>query len=90
MSIRAHRIEKLEIGKTSFSVSNDQDLVNFLHEINCCTDFDSTDIVEVPINDLERFLNEFSPIEDYLQESIKEDMNWAKSKNQDFIMYYCY
>ena len=90
MSIRAHRIECIEIKKTSFSLSQDENLVNFLKQSGNNIDFDWTDIIEVPVNILEEFLSKNPSIEDSLKESLNEDILWAKEKGNEFIQYYCY
>jgi len=90
MSTRAHRIECLKIGKVSFSLSQDENLVNFLTQSGNNIDFDWTNIIEVPVNVLEGFLSKNSSIEDYLKESLNEDILWAREKSSEFILYYCF
>ena len=87
MSIRAHRVNKMVIGKESFNLSFDESITDYLEK--CGLDFDSTRIIELSIEALEE-ITQLPNIEESTKNEIITDISWAKSKNKNYIFYYCY
>ena len=87
MSIRAHRVNKMVIGKESFNLSFDESITDYLEK--CGLDFDSTRIIELSIEALEE-ITQLPNIEETKKNEIITDISWAKSKNKNYIFYYCY
>jgi len=91
MSIRAHRIDKIKIGKESFNLSFDESINDYLEKCGYTTslDFDSTGMIELSIEALEE-ITKLPNIDKDTKEKIKTDISWAKSKSKNYIFYYCY
>ncbi|HPY88424.1 MAG TPA: hypothetical protein PLG34_10640 [Spirochaetota bacterium] len=91
MSIRAHRVNKMVIGKESFNLSFDEGISDYLEKCGYTTslDFDSTGMIELSIEALEE-ITQLPNIDQNTREDIKNDVSWAKSKNKNYIFYYCY
>ena len=87
MSIRAHRVNKMVIGKESFNLSFDESITGYLEK--CGLDFDSSGIIELSIEALEE-ITQLPNIEESTKNEIITDISWAKSKNKNYIFYYCY
>jgi len=90
MSIRAHRINNLEIGKVSFSITNDDEFNKYLDKEIDFDSFYNSSIVEIPVETIQIFINEHKNIEPYLLESLKEDIIFARDKKNDYLLYYCF
>lgn len=101
MSTRAYRVNSFEYeGQHSFDLWNDEEFLSFIEQENGNYDTEDTgamlidlhteeSFIEMPVRVLERFLETFDCLEpgsDYYQ--IKDDIDWAKSKNLDEIRYW--
>jgi len=91
MSIRAHRVNKMVIGKESFNLSFDESITGYLEKCGYTStlDFDSSGIIELSIEALEE-ITQLPNIEESTKNEIITDISWAKSKNKNYIFYYCY
>jgi hypothetical protein len=93
MSIRAHRVIKIEYEKTaSFNVSHDEKLrdffdteYNFLSSLNddCCG------MVELPVEALEQALQKVE-MEDDVREALKKDIQAANEAGEEYVQYDCF
>lgn len=90
MGIRAHRINNLEIGKVSFSITNDDEFNKYLDKEIDFDSFYNSSIVEIPVETIQKFITEHKNIEPYLLESLKEDIIFARDKKNDYLLYYCF
>jgi len=101
MTIRAYRVNVFETeDEPSFDLWNDEEFIDFFDAENEMYDTDDSgamlvdlnteeSFVEIPVRVLERFLETIDCLEpgsNYYQ--IKEDIEWAKSKNLDEIRYW--
>jgi|GEM_PF-1362156 len=99
MSVRAHRVIaidiKLEQDYESFNLWQDRELVDFLDaedDIFSKLSDDGTGIIEVPVETLEKAVGQAGSLgigEDTV-ECLKKDIAWAKSKDEESILYYCF
>lgn len=90
MSVRAHRVRKIEYNGESFNLSFDEDLVDFLDAEDRLFDQlneDGCGFAEISVETLERALTEVN-LEPETKKAIEKDLNWAKENDQDWIRYY--
>jgi len=93
MSVRAYRIDKIEIERgETFNLWHDGELMDFLDSEGCLASLngDSCGILEVSVEQLERALEEVDNLDEETKKAIKEDIDWAKRKKGEYILYNCF
>jgi hypothetical protein len=84
MSIRAYRINKIEMEKDhSFNFSQNY------YEISPFVDYETEGEIEFEVEKLKDLL-ESKELDEYTKERIKEDIKWAEDKGDNFISYKTY
>lgn len=93
MSVRAHRVIKIEWAKPeSFNLWHDDDLVDFLDKelgLYEILNEDNTGLVEIPTDILEKAIKEVS-MADNTKSSLQEDIEAAKKAGDSYVTYYCF
>ena len=89
MGIRGHRIEKLEISETRCFLHDDNgykwlDYNGKLESLSC----DGSGIACFDVEELVALIDIVD--DEDLKQQIREDIAWAKEKDQDFVEYYFY
>jgi len=93
MSVRAYRIDKIEIeNEKTFNLWHDGELMDFLDSEGCLENLngDGCGILEVSVEQLERALEEVDNLDEETKKAIKEDIDWAKRKKGEYILYNCF
>jgi len=95
MSVRAYRRIKLELAEgCSFNMWHDEELISFFEENEGYHDYRNEDgggCIEISVNLLEQAVKEFKwEEEDYRLEALKKDIEWAKDKGDDWVIYECF
>ena len=86
MSVRAHRVKKLEYDKCSFNLWHHQELAEFL-DIYEQLDDDGCGLATVGIEKIKEAI-ETLQLEPQVVESLKEDIAYAEKNGDDSVMYY--
>ena len=93
MSIRAHRVNKLEYGGESFNLFNDEDLIAFLNQeenIYERLNADGAGFIELPAETIKRALREIETLDPYTKKALQEDLAWAEKEDKEYILYDCF
>lgn len=95
MSVRAYRRIKMELAEdSSFNMWHDNDLLDFFEDGEGYSDYRNEDgggCIEINVELLEKALNEYKwEEEDYRKDAIKKDIEWAKEKETEWVIYECY
>ena len=94
MSINAYPVFDFKLGKVSFNLFRDRDLVDFLDtEMQLYSEIhDGTGIINIPVKILQKALGQSGKLG--LQEKtvarLQSDLAMAKAKKEDIITYYCF
>ena len=94
MSINAYPVFDIKLGKVSFNLFRDRDLVDFLDtEMKLYSEIhDGTGIINIPVKILQKALGQSGKLG--LQEKtvarLQSDLAMAKAKKEDIITYYCF
>jgi hypothetical protein len=91
MSVRAYRVNNIELkDNPSFNLSHDDKLMAFFEEMDISIEDDG--IREISVAILEKALTQADELDldDYLIETIADDIAWAKEKGEEYISYSCY
>jgi len=88
MSIRAHRVDKIDFRGESFNLWHDQGIMDYLDDNGLLEqlNMDMGGFIEVSVRDLKNML----VIADDAREALENDIKWAEEKEQDTVMYYCF
>lgn len=95
MSIRAHRIIKIERAGESFNLSDDEKLMAYLEEETSFydpLDSDRAGQTELSLDQLRDILKKKKELElsDFTIKAIAEDIESAEDKCDDYVLYDCY
>ena len=92
MSVRAYRVNKIEHEKSdTFNLWHDDKLVDFLDsECNFFAGLtnEGTGLVEVPVEALQKALEEKLELDDELRKALTEDIEACR--DDSYVTYYCY
>jgi len=90
MSIRAHRVNKIERAGESFNLHNDKVIMDYLDSIGKLNELneDLAGFIDISIDDLKEILQ--LNIEESLKNNIKADIEYTEKTGDDYVMYYCY
>ena len=92
MSVRAHRVNKIEYGGESFNLYHDDKAIEWLEsntnffeklDMDCCG------ISDVSVEDLKKLVKA-KGIDKETTKAILEDIRWAEAEKNDWIQYYCF
>lgn len=92
MSVRAHRVKKMELNGVSFNLNLDEDLVNFLDQEDRLFDQlweDGCGLAEISVETLKKALTEVK-LDPETRRAIERDINWAEKNDQDWLQYYLF
>ena len=92
MSVRAHRINKVEYNGESFNLWHDKELVDFLDTEDRLFDQlneDGCGFAEISVETLKKALAELN-LRPERREAIEADVKWAKERGEDWILYYLF
>lgn len=91
MSVRAYRVNEIKYEEDStFNLWFDEDLVYALEDMGYLnTSVYDGGFVEVPIKALEEILREVN-LSPETKEAIKKDIEYAKKKKNNHVLYYCF
>jgi hypothetical protein len=96
MSIRAHRIIEIKLAEVpSFNLWHNTKLVQFLDEESDIFSFlntSGTGEIEISVKVLKKAINSAKKldIDSDTINSLQEDIDFAKSKNNDYVIYDCF
>lgn len=94
MSIRAYRVNVFEFNSNESFSLNDCKITDWLEQHTCLNEslsFFGNGLFELYVKDAEKMIEELKDkIEPELIDNIKKDIEHAKAKNQDYILYYCF
>jgi len=91
MSVRAHRVNKIDYAGGSFNLWHDEAIIRYLKREGYLNqlDEDLSGLLELPL-EVVKMLAEWEEVDVYAREKLKEDIKWAKENDEDYIMYYCF
>jgi hypothetical protein len=88
VSIRAYRVNKIEIERSSsFNLWHDDELMDFLEKNDCFAGFQGSGIVDIPKEILLEALDILA-LNDDIRQSLKRDIEL--SQDDLFVTYYCF
>ena len=94
MSVRAHRINKIDYSQSeSFNLWHDELLVKELSEGGYMDglNMDACGVMDISITQIEELLMELGDkVDKDTQKSLRDDIEWAKKRKEDYIQYYCF
>jgi len=90
MSIRAHRVNKIERAGESFNLHDDKVIMDYLDSIGKLNELneDLAGFIDISVDDLKEILQ--LNIEESLKNNIKTDIEYAEKTGDDYVLYYCY
>ena len=91
MSVRAYRVNKIDIGQYRFNLWNDKSICDYLSSSGYTEtlDMDGCGLIDLPVEEVKQLVNN-KEINSSIRMGLKKDLQWARKNNKDFIMYYCY
>lgn len=93
MSVRAYRVNSMEMQEEpTFNLWHDSGIMDCLEADGFTVDGTDGGMLEVSVEALENAIKNAKTfeIDDEIITSLKEDIKWAKEKNEDYIQYNCY
>ena len=88
MSVRAHRVKKIEYDRCSFNLWHHQELSDFLGVYEQLNE-DACGLVEVSVEKLKEAVETLS-LDTDTKKLLEDDIAFAEKNGNDYVMYYCF